>query len=124
MMETEIKLRALEHITPGALEKLDWSPYSLGEREDHRLRDVLLDTALRTITGRRHALRVREDGATVYLTLKGPGDTPENGRHAREERQVEVPPDTASEHWPADFKAHVEALTGGQPLRPLLKIRN
>ena len=68
-METELKFRVVGRVKPGALERLDWAPYALEERQVHRLRDVLLDTPDRTITGRMHALRVRRDGPVTYVTL-------------------------------------------------------
>lgn len=45
-METELKLRILGRVRPRDLEGLDWSPYQLGPRQRHRLRDTVLDTRI------------------------------------------------------------------------------
>ncbi len=125
-METELKFRVVGRVKPGALERLDWAPYALEERQVHRLRDVLLDTPDRTITGRMHALRVRRDGPVTYVTLKGQGNGVDGARHTREEWQ-EVIPDTAVGdplRWPEPIRARVVELAGQQALEPIMEVRN
>lgn len=125
-METELKYRALKQIKAGMLERIDWSPYELGKRETHHLNDTLLDTKDRVITEHRYGLRIRHDGKTIYLTLKGPGDEVSGARHRREEWQVTVEPKVAadSNQWPDEIKERVDALTHGHKLRPLIQIEN
>ena len=123
-METELKFRVAGPLKPSILEKLDWSPYTLGERENHELRDVLFDTPEQAISGSMHALRVRHDGPAVYLTLKGPGNRSDGARHEREEWQEIISEEVAADRarWPEAIRSRVEALAGQQPLQPMLEV--
>lgn len=125
-METELKLRILDQVRPRDLEHLDWSPYQLGPRQRHKLRDTVLDSSDRAITASRHALRVRRDGRLVYLTLKGPPGTSGGSRHKRDEWEELIALDAAGDRrlWPAEIATRVEALIGDQPLEPLVEVEN
>lgn len=125
-METELKLRILDQVRPRDLEHLDWSPYQLGPRLRHKLRDIVLDTSDRTISDSRHALRVRRDGRLVYLTLKGPPGASRGSRHEREEWEELIARDAVEDRrlWPSEIASRVEALIGDQQLEPLIKVEN
>lgn len=125
-METELKFRVPADLKPSALEKLDLSPYMLGERENHDLRDVLLDTPDQAITRSVHALRLRYDGPAVYLTLKGPPSDPGGERHQREEWQEVISEEVAADRarWPEVIREHVSSLAGQQALQPIIEVHN
>ena len=125
-METELKFRVIGRVRPRQIERLDLGPYRLRNRQAHRLRDLVLDTADRAITGRMHGLRVRRDGESVYVTLKGPGRAVEGGRHAREELEVAIDRAAAltPEQWPDPVRRQVQELIGTGTLEPIIEIAN
>jgi triphosphatase len=124
-MEVEAKFRALNRIRASAVEQIDWTPYRLGERVVHILHDTLLDDDRRSITGSRHALRVRNDGLHVYLTFKGPGTT-EGATHRREEIETLIDPAVADtpQAWPALVRERVAALAGDMIVEPIVEVHN
>lgn len=124
-MEIEAKYRATKPIEPADIEALDFSPYILGPRVEHDLRDSLLDTPERELAARRYALRVRQDGVEVVLTLKAPAET-EGGIHRRQEWEEPLPGsapyDTAT--WPESIRLRVRELIGEKSLQEILRVRN
>ncbi|MBA3470453.1 MAG: CHAD domain-containing protein [Herpetosiphonaceae bacterium] len=124
-MEREAKYRAVKRIRPKQIEDLDFAPYRLGERETAELRDTVLDTAERTLSNQRYALRVRRTAEQVLLTFKSPGSV-SGAVHSRPEIEVEIPAAdrTNRSHWPAAIAAPVQELAGNAKLHSLLSIRN
>lgn len=124
-MEIEAKYRATRPIEPADIEALDFSPYTLGARVEHDLRDSLLDTPERELAARRYALRVRQDREEVLLTLKAPAET-EGGIHRRREWEEPLvgstPFDTAI--WPESIRLRLRELVGEKPLQEMLRVRN
>ncbi len=124
-MEIEAKYRAVEAIEPEQVEAVALAPYNVGPRVFHDLHDTLLDTEERALAGHRYALRVRRDGAAIFLTLKGP-KRQEGSTTWRPEWEVALdggdPDDPAT--WPPDFEARVRAMSGGAPLYPLFQVQN
>ncbi len=124
-MEIEAKFRIAKHIKASAIEHIDWTPYHLGPRVVHALRDTLLDNADRAITGSKHALRVREDGLHTYLTFKGPPQG-EGGLHRREEREEQIDPAVVGkpQAWPSTILEQVVALVPDLALEPIVEVHN
>jgi inorganic triphosphatase YgiF len=126
-METELKFRVLGNLKASTLERIDWRPFTLGECEVHPLRDVILDTPDRSLTGHMHALRVRRDGEAVYMTLKGPPEgEPDAGRHRRDEWEEQLSEDAIDDRarWPESIRERVAELIGEQPLEPIVEVRH
>ncbi len=125
-METELKFRVIGKLKPSQLEQVDWSPFTLGSRENHSLRDTVLDTAGRAITGRMHALRVRRDRDAIYLTLKGPNTAEGDGLHRREELEEAVAEDVVDDlsRWPSAFQMRLQELSVDSPLEPVVEVIN
>jgi inorganic triphosphatase YgiF len=125
-MEREFKFRVAGKVKPRALERLDWSPFTLGRREVHPLRDVVLDTPDRALTSQLHALRVRRDGDTIYITLKGPSQNTGNGQFAREELEASIPEDAVADRtrWPEAIRSRVGQIVGEQALEPVVEVLN
>jgi inorganic triphosphatase YgiF len=124
-MEIEAKYRAMRPIEPADIEALDFSPYTLGSRVEHELQDSLLDTPERELASRRYALRVRQDGKEVLLTLKAPAET-EGGIHRRQEWEEPLPGSAPydSTTWPESIRFRVRELIGEKPLQEILRVRN
>ena len=124
-MEREAKYRALERIKAKQIEACDFSPYTLGERQTHELRDTLLDTADHILSEARHSLRIRRDGSITFLTLKMPGSV-EGAVHARPEIEAEITADMTKDRsqWSQDIVEPVNTLIGDAELTELLSIRN
>jgi inorganic triphosphatase YgiF len=124
-MEIEAKYRATKPIEAADIEALDFSPYTLGPRVEHDLRDSLLDTPERELARRRYALRVRQDGAEIVLTLKAPAET-EGGIHRREEWEEPLPGSTlyGPATWPESIRFRLRDLIGEKPLQEILRVRN
>lgn len=121
-MEIEAKYQLTAPVTPEQIEALDWTPYQLGQRETIDQHDTFFDTPQRAISQTRHAVRLREGGRTLVVTLKGPGMV-EAGVHSREE--IEEPTgDRAPQGWPTPIRERLRQLIGEQPLEPLLSVQN
>lgn len=124
-MELEAKYRLLKTIKAKTIENCDLAPYSLSTMQVHELRDVILDTADRTLSSQKYALRVRHDGKTTYLTLKTPGDVT-GAVHARPEIETEISKDAQTDRsqWIPEIAQPVNDLIGDAELAELLTIRN
>ncbi len=124
-MEEEAKYTALQRIKAKDIESIDWAPFALGPRTTHELRDTVLDTAERTLSQQRIALRIRHDGSRYHLTLKSPGSV-HGAVHQRHEIEQQLDPQHRDQraHWPAEIADPVEQLVGSAQLMPLIKIRN
>lgn len=124
-MEIEAKFRAMKRIKAGDIEKLDLSPYLLGERETHDLRDTLLDTEIYAVRRAKHSLRIRYDNKVGLLTLKGPKKV-EGATHTRAEIEVPLgdgePLEPAT--WAREIGDPVQAIVGEMPLQRLMTIHN
>lgn len=124
-MEIESKYRATSRIRAEDIEKLDLSPYQLGERETHDLHDTLLDTDDYKLRSQKNTLRVRYDNDKGILTLKGQkrilGAT-----HYRNEVEVELgdadPLDVNS--WRNELTPMVQNLIEDTKLKKLMTIHN
>ncbi len=125
LMEIEAKYRATARIRAGDIEKIDITPYLLGERETHDLHDTLLDTDGYDIKKQRHSLRVRYDGDAGLLTLKGQKRVL-GATHYRNE--VELPLGDADpldvDSWNNALTPLVRDIIGDGTLQPLMTIRN
>ncbi len=121
-MEVEAKLALTAPTAPEQVEALDWAPYQLGPRHAVQQHDTFFDTPDLALSKTRHAVRLREGGATSVVTLKGPGNVAA-GVHEREELEL---PTTAREPdgWPGEVRSQLRRLIGDQPLQPLLEVRN
>ncbi|MDQ3814183.1 MAG: CYTH domain-containing protein [Armatimonadota bacterium] len=122
-MEIEAKYAVTGALDPDDLSSLDLAPYRLRPLGEETHQDVILDTAMRTITGQRHGLRIRRSGARTMLTLKAGGQVAD-GIHEREE--IEVPllnSEYDPRRWPAEIGERVRALTRDEPLYPLIEVR-
>ncbi|HZB95945.1 MAG TPA: CHAD domain-containing protein, partial [Herpetosiphonaceae bacterium] len=96
-------------------------------REVHPLRDVILDTQDRSLTGHMHALRLRRDGESAYITMKGPPEgEPNAGRHRRDEWEEQLAEDALDdrERWPEPIRGRVAELIGEQPLAPIVEVHH
>ncbi|MDP9315284.1 MAG: CYTH domain-containing protein [Chloroflexota bacterium] len=121
-MEVEAKLALTAPTSPHQIEALDWTPYQLGPRHDVQQHDTFFDTADLALSKTRHAVRLREGGVTMVVTLKGPGKVAA-GVHEREELEL---PTAAREPdgWPEEVRAQLRRLIGDQPIQRLLEVRN
>jgi inorganic triphosphatase YgiF len=123
--EIEAKYRCTERIAPEQVERVALAPYQLGQRAFHPLRDSLLDTPDRALRRQNHTLRLRKDGARLFLTLKGArvsqGDT-----DIRPEWELEITEAVADnpDAWPAEIRERVRSLAGEAPLRVLFHVYN
>jgi triphosphatase len=124
-MEIEAKFRATRRIKADDIEKLDLSPYLMGERVTHDLRDTLLDTGEYAVRGAKHSLRLRYDNGKGLLTLKGP-KLVQGATHIRPEIEVELDDGEPLEPktWVADIAEPVHAIIGDAPLQRLMTIHN
>lgn len=124
-MEIEAKFRAEKRIKAGDIEDLDLSPYLLGERETHDLRDTLLDTAEYAVRNAKHSLRLRYDNGKGLLTLKGPKIV-QGATHIRSEIEVELGDGVPLEPttWDTDIADPVHAIIGDASLQRLMTIHN
>jgi inorganic triphosphatase YgiF len=121
-MEVEAKYTLSALVTPAQIEALSWTPYHIAQPEIIDQHDTFFDTAERSLSQTRHAVRVRRANDRLLVTLKGPG-TVAAGVHSRPE--LEVPTvDAAPEHWPAEIRSKLRELIGEQPLQPLFTVHN
>ncbi|MCS6802538.1 MAG: CHAD domain-containing protein [Chloroflexota bacterium] len=108
-MEIEIKLRLLAPVPPERIAALDLGPYQLGEVRVHQLHDRLLDTPDGALAATQRALRIRRDGASLLITVKGP-PAGTGHLHRRDEIEAVVERDpTETGVWPDDVRS---ALVG------------
>lgn len=121
-MEIEAKFRLTQPVDAAQIEALDWSPYNLGTQRSLDQRDTFFDTPERALSQTLHAVRLRENGTTPVVTLKGPG-TVADGVHSREELEQPTT-DRAPQGWPEAIRTKLRDLIGEQPLAPLLAVRN
>ena len=124
-MEVEAKFAITAALEPEQISALTLSPYTLRPAGVEQHTDVLLDTASGALTGALRALRIRSIGQQRILTLKGPNQGGTEGVHEREEVEAPLtgPVSYEPKDWPQAIGAQVEALTEGEPLRPLLRVR-
>jgi triphosphatase len=124
-MEIEAKFRATKRIKAGDIEKLDLSPYLLGEKVTHDLRDTLLDTESYAVRGAKHSLRIRYDNKVGILTLKGPKIV-QGATHVRSEIEVFLGDGEPLEPttWATEIADPVQAIIGEAPLQRLMTIHN
>lgn len=125
-MEIELKYHVNGRVKPREIEQIDWAPYTLGERQVHPLKDTVLDTPDRLITGSRHALRIRRDDHAIFVTLKGPQHSSGSGRFQREELEVQLDETAVDDRvqWPADLQVRLGALIGERLLERIVEVRN
>jgi triphosphatase len=122
MLEVEAKFALESRVTADQIEALDWTPFTLGERHVIDQRDTFFDTAELALSRTRHAVRIRQAGSDILVTLKGPG-TIKDGLHSREE--IELPLTHSSpEAWPDAIRSRIVALIGDQDVRPILTVHN
>lgn len=124
-MEIEAKFRATKRIKAGDIEKLDLSPYLLGEKVTHDLHDTLLDTESYAIRGAKHSLRIRYDNKVGILTLKGPKIV-QGATHIRSETEVPLGVGEPLEPstWAKEIADPVQAIIEEAPLQKLMTIHN
>lgn len=124
-MEIEAKFRITAPIQEAAIESVDLSPYRLVRRGDHALRDQVLDTATRALTGQGFALRLRRDGTRLLVTLKQSAGAVDGAVHTREEWEVEADPAAiARNEWPAVIQEHLGSILSEESLQTLVSVSN
>ncbi|MCB0078753.1 MAG: CYTH domain-containing protein [Anaerolineales bacterium] len=124
--EIEIKYDCLTRVTAEDVEAVPLGPFRLGERTDHDLHDILLDTPSRAFSERRVALRLRFDGDRRIVTMKGPKAVHGNTVR-REEYEATLGPEAQSDSpstWPEPFRSRITEWRAGEPLFPFLTVRN
>lgn len=123
-MEVEAKFAITGALAPEQIDALTLTPYTLRPSGVESHNDVLLDTTSRALTRTLHGLRIRTIGERHILTLKGPNRSV-NGVHEREELEAPLdgPLSYDAHHWPPAIGVQVVALTNGEPLGPLLRVR-
>ena len=85
--------------------------------------DQYMDTHSRRFLAAGYACRLRSEGDSILVTLKGLGNAT-GAVHHRDEREVHLPAfDPNPEHWPESPARWLAVeLTAGEPLQPLLEI--
>ncbi len=133
-MEIEAKYALDAPVTPEIVAGLDLSPYRLDPGERHLLRDILLDSPSRALERHGISLRIRQDGASVLMTLKGaardgdagaPADLAEAAQWRDElELPIEGGPSLDPTLWPEPITQRYRALAGlARPIQ-LGEVRN
>jgi inorganic triphosphatase YgiF len=98
-------------------------PYRLEPAETQDQHNTYFDTDDMRLATQQSGLRVREVGGRRVATVKTAG-TVQNGLHERGEWEVELEGDDAPVAWPASPAREIAlALTGGAPLRPIVRVR-
>lgn len=123
-MEIEAKFATTAPVTAKQINALSIPGFTLTDSGVEPHSDVLLDTDSRLITTTMHALRIRTAGEKRVVTFKGPNQGSQ-GTHEREE--IEAPLDGQVSfdpaQWPSEVGVPVLALTHGDALHPLLRLR-
>jgi triphosphatase len=122
MIEIELKFHLASTVSAPQIEALDWSPYVLGPRSTLDQRDTFFDSRDLALGRSRHAVRLREGGATPLVTLKGPGVV-RDGVHQREELELATM-SRAPQGWPESIRERIARLIGAEALHPIFAIEN
>ena len=123
-MEIEQKFRVDDPRIFDALRELQiLGDYALqAEPAPEQQRNIYFDTPDGRLRAAQYGLRIRELEGRRIVTLKGPGAV-HDGRHEREEYEVEIGDDDRPTSWPASpARDRTLALIGDQPLAPLLTV--
>lgn len=124
-MEIEAKYRIPDLTTRDHLRRLTTcAGFTLSRPRRKTVHDIYLDTPTRALLALGYALRHRQSGDTVTLTLKGLGGV-HGDIHRREEIEQPLPAPLAPEAWP-DGPARAHLLTLGLDpthLQPLCEVR-
>ncbi len=122
MIEIELKFSLEAPVSTTQIEALDWSPYALGPRSTLDQRDTFFDSRELALSRSRHAVRLREGGATPLVTLKGPGLV-RDGVHQREELELATL-SRAPQGWPEAIQERIARLIGAEALQPIFTVEN
>lgn len=122
-MEVEAKFLVPDDETLARLAQTDeLAGYVVGPGAERRDADTFLDTAGRRLLAAGYYFRRRETTDGVRLTLKQLV-APADGVLRREEIEALVAADVPLAEWPeGELRSRVEALTGGEPLEPMLTL--
>ncbi len=97
--------------------------FPLGKGQTQVVFDTYVDTLERKVLSGGYSCRFRLEGEGVRLTLKGVGGTT-GTIHKRQEMEIMLPAVQPPEEWPAGLlRDHLLHLTGGNPLHPLIELR-
>ena len=122
-MEIEAKFAIIGVLRAADIEMVDLHPYALRAMAPEWHLDTLLDTADSRISRDLYALRIRTAGERHMLTFKGP-NRGVGGVHEREELEATLaaPIELDPDGWPDPIRERALALTGGEPLMPILHV--
>lgn len=122
-MEVEAKFLVPDEQTLARLvETASLAGYAVAEGAERHDADTFLDTPGRRLLAAGFYFRRRETTDGVRLTLKQLV-APADGVLRREEIEALVAADVPVEEWPeGELRTRVEALTGGEPLEPMLTL--
>ncbi len=122
-MEVEAKFAVRDAVVLAQLIELtELAGYAVESGEARDDRDTFLDTAGGDVLAAGFYLRLREAAGGARLTLKQLS-APTGGVLRREEMEEPVAAGSSRASWPeGPLRERIDALTGGQPLEPLLTL--